>query len=160
LRPSSDTPTHRRLFQAFAGIRSIVHTHSRNAVAFAQAGRSIPCLGTTHADYFYGEVPVTRPLTPEEVRSAYEWETGNVIVERFTTLDPVSVSAVLVHGHAPFVWGPSGKKAIENAVALEIIAEMALKTLQLDPHVPAVEQHLLDKHYLRKHGAGAYYGQA
>ena len=160
LRPSSDTPTHRRLFQAFTGIRSIVHTHSRNAVAFAQAGRSIPCLGTTHADYFYGEVPVTRPLTPEEIRSAYEWETGNVIVERFTSLDPVSVSAVLVHGHAPFVWGPSGKKAIENAVALEIIAEMALKTLQLDPHVPAVEQHLLDKHYLRKHGAGAYYGQA
>src|SRR3984957_7128973 len=159
LRPSSDTPTHRRLFQAFAGIRSIVHTHSRYAVSFAQAGRAIPCLGTTHADYFYGEVPVTRPLTPEEVRSAYEWETGNVIVERFTILDPVSVSAVLVHGHAPFVWGPSGKKAIENAVALEIIAEMALKTLSLDPHAPPIEQHLLDKHYLRKHGIGAYYGQ-
>jgi L-ribulose-5-phosphate 4-epimerase len=160
MRPSSDTPTHRRLFQAFSGIRSIVHTHSRNAVAFAQAGRGIPCFGTTHADYFYGEVPVTRPMTPEEVRSAYEWETGNVIVERFKDLDPIAVSAVLVLGHAPFVWGPSGKKAIENAVALEIIAEMALKTLTLDPHAPPVEQHLLDKHYLRKHGADAYYGQS
>jgi L-ribulose-5-phosphate 4-epimerase len=160
MRPSSDTPTHRRLFQAFSGIRSIVHTHSRNAVAFAQAGRGIPCFGTTHADYFYGEVPVTRPMTPEEVRSAYEWETGNVIVERFKDLDPIAVSAVLVLGHAPFVWGPSGKKAIENAVALEIIAEMALKTLTLDPHAPPIEQHLLDKHYLRKHGADAYYGQS
>jgi L-ribulose-5-phosphate 4-epimerase len=160
MRPSSDTPTHRRLFQAFSGIRSIVHTHSRNAVAFAQAGRGIPCFGTTHADYFYGEVPVTRPMTPEEVRSAYEWETGNVIVERFKDLDPIAVSAVLVLGHAPFVWGPSGKKAIENAVALEIIAEMALKTLTLDPHAPPIEQHLLDKHYLRKLGADAYYGQS
>ena len=160
LRPSSDTPTHRRLFQAFPGIRAVVHSHSRNAVAFAQAGRGIPCLGTTHADYFYGEVPVTRPMTPEEVRSAYEWETGNVIVERFRGIDPAEVSAVLVHGHGPFVWGPSGKKAVENALALEIIAEMALKTLQLDPHALSVEKHLLDKHYLRKHGADAYYGQS
>jgi L-ribulose-5-phosphate 4-epimerase len=159
LRPSSDAPTHRRLFQAFAGIRSVVHSHSRNAVAFAQAGRGIPCLGTTHADYFYGEVPVTRPMTSVEVRSAYEWETGNVIVERFKALDPVEISAVLVHGHGPFVWGPSGKKAVENALALEIVAEMALKTLQLDPHVQPIEGHLLDKHYLRKHGADAYYGQ-
>src|SRR3984957_8367744 len=160
LRPSSDAPTHRRLFQAFPGIRAIVHTHSRNAVAFAQAGREIPCLGTTHADYFYGEVPVTRPMTPEEVRSAYEWETGNVIVERFKGLDPAKVSAVLVNGHGPFVWGESGKKAVENAFALEIVAEMALKTLQLDPHVSPIERHLLDKHYLRKHGAAAYYGQS
>jgi L-ribulose-5-phosphate 4-epimerase len=160
LRPSSDTPTHRRLFQAFPGIRAVVHSHSRNAVAFAQAGRGIPCLGTTHADYFYGEVPVTRPMTPEEVRSAYEWETGNVIVERFRGIDPAEVSAVLVHGHGPFVWGPSGKKAVENALALEIIAEMALKTLQLDPHALSIEKHLLDKHYLRKHGADAYYGQS
>ncbi len=159
LRPSSDTPTHRRLFRAFKGVRSVVHSHSRNAVAFAQAGRGIPCLGTTHADYFYGEVPVTRPMTPEEVRSEYEWETGNVIVERFKDLDPAEVSAVLVNGHGPFVWGPSGKKAVENALALEIVAEMALKTLQLDSHVQAIEKHLLDKHYLRKHGAGAYYGQ-
>jgi L-ribulose-5-phosphate 4-epimerase len=160
LRPSSDTPTHRRLFQAFSGIRAVVHSHSRNAVAFAQAGRGIPCLGTTHADYFYGEVPVTRPMTPEEVRSAYEWETGNVIVEQFREIDPAEVSAVLVHGHGPFVWGPSGKKAVENALALEIVAEMALKTLQLDPHALSIEKHLLDKHYLRKHGADAYYGQS
>jgi L-ribulose-5-phosphate 4-epimerase len=160
LRPSSDTPTHRRLFQAFSGIRAVVHSHSRNAVAFAQAGRGIPCLGTTHADYFYGEVPVTRPMNPEEVRSAYEWETGNVIVERFRGIDPAEISAVLVHGHGPFVWGPSGKKAVENALALEIIAGMALKTLQLDPHALSIEKHLLDKHYLRKHGADAYYGQS
>jgi L-ribulose-5-phosphate 4-epimerase len=160
LRPSSDTPTHRRLFQAFPGIRAVVHSHSRNAVAFAQAGRGLPCLGTTHADYFYGEVPVTRPMTPEEVRSAYEWETGNVIVERFRGIDPAEVSAVLVHGHGPFVWGPTGKKAVENALALEIVAEMALKTLQLDPHALSIEKHLLDKHYLRKHGADAYYGQS
>jgi L-ribulose-5-phosphate 4-epimerase len=159
LRPSSDTPTHRRLFQAFKDVRSIVHSHSRNAVAFAQAGRAIPCFGTTHADYFYGEVPVTRPMRAEEVISAYEWETGNVIVERFKDLDPAQVSAVLVHGHGPFAWGPNGKKAVENALALEIVAEMALKTLQLDPHSPPIERHLLDKHYLRKHGAGAYYGQ-
>jgi L-ribulose-5-phosphate 4-epimerase len=160
LRPSSDSPTHRRLFQGFAGIRAIVHTHSRNAVAFAQAGRGIPCLGTTHADYFYGEVPVTRPMTAEEVRSAYEWETGNVILERFKDLDPTDISAVLVHGHGPFAWGPNGKKAIENALALEIVAEMALKTLQLDPHVQPIETHLLNKHHLRKHGADAYYGQS
>src|SRR5438105_3487720 len=103
-RPSSDTPTHRRLFLSFEGIRSVVHTHSRNAVAFAQAGRAIPCLGTTHADYFYGEVPVTRPMTAEEIQSAYEWETGNVIVERFKHLNPTNVCAVLVYGHGPFVW--------------------------------------------------------
>ncbi len=160
LRPSSDAPTHRRLFQAFQGIRSVVHSHSRNAVAFAQAGRGIPCFGTTHADYFYGEVPVTRPMTQEEVRSAYEWETGNVIVERFKDLNPAELSAVLVHGHGPFAWGPSGKKAVENAFALEIVAEMALKTLALDSHVRPIERHLLDKHYLRKHGVDAYYGQS
>ena len=159
LRPSSDAPTHRPLFQAFAGIRSIVHTHSRNAVAFAQAGIGIPCLGTTHADYFYGEVPVTRPMTSEEIRSAYEWETGNVIIERFEHLDPTQVCAVLVRNHGPFAWGLSGKKAVENALALEIIAEIAMKTIQLNPSVASIPQGLLDKHYLRKHGAGAYYGQ-
>ena len=115
-RPSSDTPTHRRLFQAFQDIRAIVHTHSRNAVAFAQAGREIPCLGTTHADYFYGSVPVTRMMRTEEIQSDYEWETGNVIVERFELLDPTQVSAVLVHSHGPFAWGPSGTKAIEKSV--------------------------------------------
>jgi L-ribulose-5-phosphate 4-epimerase len=159
LRPSSDTPTHRRLFQAFPGICSVVHTHSRNAVAFAQAGRGIPCLGTTHSDYFYGEVPVTRPMTPQEIESDYEWETGNVIVERFANLDPSEVCAVLVYSHGPFVWGSSGKKVVENALALEIVAEMAMKALQLNPRVEPVQKALLDKHFKRKHGASAYYGQ-
>jgi L-ribulose-5-phosphate 4-epimerase len=159
LRPSSDTPTHRRLFQAFTAIRSVVHTHSRNAVSFAQAGKPIPCFGTTHADYFYGEVPVTRPMSPQEIQSAYEWETGNVIVERFANLDPEQLSAVLVHGHGPFSWGPSGPKAVENALALEIIAEMAIKALQINPAAQPISQHLLDKHFLRKHGPGAYYGR-
>ncbi len=161
LRPSSDTPTHRRLFQAFGsrGVRSIVHTHSRQAVSWAQAGRGIPCLGTTHADYFYGEVPVTRPMTPQEIGSAYEWETGNVIIERFRGLDPVRMPAVLVHGHGPFAWGHSGKTAVENALALEIVAGMAARALQIDPQARPITQDLLDKHFLRKHGANAYYGQ-
>ncbi len=159
MRPSSDTPTHRRLFQAFKGIRAVVHTHSRNAVAFAQARRPIPCLGTTHSDYFYGEVPVTRPMTFGEIQMAYEWETGNVIVERFRDLDPEKVCAVLVSSHGPFVWGPGGKKAVENALALEIVAEMAMKAIALNPQVQSVPQALLDKHFLRKHGPGAYYGQ-
>jgi L-ribulose-5-phosphate 4-epimerase len=162
LRPSSDTPTHRRLFLGFEDIRAVVHTHSRNAVAFAQAGRGIPCLGTTHSDYFYGEVPVTRPMTAEEISSAYEWETGNVIVERFVegNLDPAQVPAVLVNSHGPFVWGPGGAKAVETALALEIVAEMAMKALQLNLHVQPVPQPLLNKHFLRKHGPGAYYGQS
>jgi L-ribulose-5-phosphate 4-epimerase len=159
LRPSSDAPTHRRLFQAFTGVRAIVHTHSRNAVAFAQAGVGIPCLGTTHADYFYGEVPVTRPMTAEEIQSAYEWETGNVIVERLEQLDPLDVCAVLVHGHGPFVWGPSGKEAVEKAFALEIVAEVALKAIQINPEIQTISSHLLDKHFLRKHGPSSYYGQ-
>ena len=158
-RPSSDTPTHRRLYQAFADIGAIVHTHSRNAVAFAQAGRGIPCLGTTHADYFYGEIPVTRPMAPEEILGDYEWETGNVIVERFGKLDPNRMFAVLVHGHGPFTWGPTGAKAIENARALEIVAEMALKVLQLNPAASPISPFLLDKHFFRKHGPAAYYGQ-
>lgn len=160
-RPSSDTPTHRRLYLAFAenGVRSVVHTHSRAAVAWAQAGRGIPCFGTTHADYFYGEIPVTRPMTPAEIGSDYEWETGNVIVERFAGLDPAQVPAVLVHGHGPFAWGPGGKKAIENAVALEIVAQMAAQTLALNPAATPLAQPLIDKHFRRKHGAGAYYGQ-
>jgi L-ribulose-5-phosphate 4-epimerase len=159
LRPSSDTPTHRRLFQAFGHIRSIVHTHSRYAVSFAQAGKGIPCFGTTHADYFYGEVPVTRPLTAAEIDAGYEWETGNVIVERFQQLDPDEVCAVLVMSHGPFVWGPSGKKAVENAAALEIVAEMAYRALQLNPQAAPIPDHLLNKHFFRKHGKGAYYGQ-
>ncbi len=159
MRPSSDTPTHRRLFQAFKSVRSIVHTHSRNAVAFAQSGRGIPCFGTTHADYFYGEIPVTRPMTAAEIESAYELETANVIIERFAKIDPSQMTAVLVQSHGPFAWGPSGKKAVENALALEIVAEMAMKALQLNPQLQPVSQALLDKHFLRKHGASAYYGQ-
>jgi len=159
LKPSSDTQTHRRLFQAFPGIRSVVHTHSRHAVAFALAGRGIPCLGTTHADYFFGEVPVTRPMTPEEIRTAYEWETGNVIVERFQDLSPEHIPAVLVHGHGPFAWGPSGVKAVEHAVALEIVAQMARETLLLRPDAPTISQALQEKHFLRNHGPKASYGQ-
>jgi L-ribulose-5-phosphate 4-epimerase len=159
LRPSSDTPTHRRLFQAFTGIRSVVHTHSRNAVAFAQAGRGIPCLGTTHADYFCGEIPVTRSMTTAEIESIYEWETGNVIVERFKYLNPIEVPAVLVHSHGPFVWGPTGSRAVETALAVEIVAEMAMKAIQLSPQVQPISNRLLDKHFLRKHGKNAYYGQ-
>ncbi len=159
LRPSSDTPTHRRLFLAFAAARSIVHTHSRHAVAFAQAGREIPLLGTTHADYFRGAVPVTRALTAKEIGSDYEWETGNVIVERFASLDPSEMQAVLVRNHGPFTWGESGSKAVENAIALEIIAQMAMQALALNPTAPGPAAELVDKHFLRKHGPSAYYGQ-
>ena len=157
--PSSDTETHRRLFEAFPAIRAVVHSHSRNAVAFAQAGRSIPCFGTTHADYFYGEVPVTRAMTEQEVTGSYEWETGNVIVERFKDLNPEEVPGVLVQGHGPFAWGAAGAKAVENALALEIVAEMALKTFALQPAQASIPQYLLDKHFQRKHGPDAYYGQ-
>jgi L-ribulose-5-phosphate 4-epimerase len=160
LRPSSDTATHRCLFRAFPGIGAVVHTHSRNAVAFAQAGRGIPCLGTTHADYFFGEVPVTRPMTTKDISGAYEWETGKVIVERFQELDPEQIPAVLVHGHGPFAWGSNGPKAVENAFALEIVAEMALKALQINPQAEGISRSLLEKHFLRKHGASASYGQS
>jgi len=162
LKPSSDTPTHRRLFIAFAeaGVRSIVHTHSRCAVAFAQAGKGIPCLGTTHADHFYGTVPVTREMTPAEIAGEYEWETGNVIVERFSDIKPLDIPAVLVRGHGPFAWNVTGAKAVEYAQALEISADMALKTFALNPDCGGIPQALLDKHFLRKHGSGAYYGQA
>ncbi len=159
LRPSSDTPTHRCLFLNFPGIRSVVHTHSRSAVAFAQAGMDLPCLGTTHCDYFHGPIPVTRTMTPEEVRGDYEWETGKVIVERFADLDPLHVPAVLVRNHGPFAWGPSAANAVETALALEIIAEMALKTLSLNPSAAPAPAHLLEKHFFRKHGPSAYYGQ-
>ncbi|MDR0535020.1 MAG: L-ribulose-5-phosphate 4-epimerase AraD [Puniceicoccales bacterium] len=161
LRPSSDTPSHRRLYLGFAGVRSVVHTHSRNAVAFAQAAIAIPCLGTTHCDYFHGPVPVTRALSPGEVETAYEWETGNVIVECFerAAINPLEVPAVLVRNHGPFAWGTSGAKAVETALALEIIADMALKTISLDRNALPAPAHILKKHYLRKHGPGAYYGQ-
>ncbi len=159
LRPSSDTPTHRRLFLAFEGIGGVVHTHSTSATAFAQSGRPVPNFGTTHADYFYGEVPVTRKMTPEEIGGAYEWETGNVIVERMANLDPLDVPGILVNRHAPFTWGPTVAKAVESAVALECVAEMSLKSLQLVPDLAPIETDLLNKHFKRKHGPSAYYGQ-
>lgn len=161
LRPSSDEPTHRRLFIELGdkGITSVVHTHSRNAVGFAQAELSIPCFGTTHCDYFRGPVPVTRSMTVKEVEGAYEWETGNVIVELFSEVNPLEVSAALVRNHGPFVWGKSGAKAVETAFALEIVADMAAKTFALNPTAAGAPAHLLKKHYDRKHGPGAYYGQ-
>lgn len=161
LRPSSDTPTHRRLFLAFEGIGGVVHTHSSHATAFAQAGRAIPNFGTTHADYFYGDIPVTRKMSVAEIGGgAYEWETGNVIVERFRELDPADYPAVLVNRHAPFTWGKNVAKAVEVAVAVECIAHMALMSLQLEPRLATIETELRDKHFKRKHGPGAYYGQS
>lgn len=160
LNPSSDTPTHRRLFIAFPQIGGVVHTHSSHATAFAQAGRSIPIFGTTHADYFNGDIPVTRKMTAQEISSAYEWETGNVILERFKGLDPLDFPAVLVNRHAPFTWRPTVAGAVEVAVAVECIAHMALMSLQLEPKLPTIEPELLNKHFKRKHGPGAYYGQA
>ena len=159
LRPSSDTPTHRHLYLNFPGIRAVVHTHSRSAVAFAQAGSDLPCLGTTHCDYFNGPVPVTRAMTAAEVAGDYEWETGRVIVERFAGLNPLEVPAVLVRNHGPFAWGPGGTKAVETALALEIVADMALKTLAINPAAPPAPAHLLARHFSRKHGPSAYYGQ-
>ena len=162
LRPSSDTPTHRRLFLAFPSIGGVVHTHSSHATAFAQAGRSIPIFGTTHADYFFGDIPVTRKMTAAEIGGgAYEWETGNVIVERFAQgkFDPADFPAVLVNRHAPFTWRPTVAGAVEVAVAVECIAHMALMSLQLEPKLPTIESELLNKHFKRKHGPGAYYGQ-
>ncbi|MBX3434827.1 MAG: L-ribulose-5-phosphate 4-epimerase AraD [Pirellulales bacterium] len=159
LRPSSDTPTHRLLYEKFRGVGGIVHTHSRCATAFAQARREIPCLGTTHADHFHGPVPLTRPLSGKEVEDGYEAHTGDVIIERFADLDPLAMPAVLVAGHAPFAWGKSAASAVENAVALEAVAQMALDTLTIEPNVRSLEPYVLEKHYTRKHGAGAYYGQ-
>ena len=159
LAPSSDTPTHRRLLLALPGIGGVVHTHSTYATAFAQAGRGIPIFGTTHADYFAGEIPVTRKLTAEEIAAAYEWETGNVIVERIGNLDPLDYPGVLVNRHAPFAWGTTAAKAVEAAVAVECIAQMATLSLQLAPDLTRIEPELLDKHFQRKHGPGAYYGQ-
>jgi L-ribulose-5-phosphate 4-epimerase len=159
MRPSSDTPTHVLLYQAFPGIGGITHTHSRYATIFAQARMEIPCLGTTHADHFYGSVPVTRPLTENEVSEAYEANTGHVIIERFAGIDPWAMPAVLVAGHAPFAWGKNAAKSVENAVALEAVAEMAWGTRQLVSPPPELESYVLEKHYRRKHGPDAYYGQ-
>ncbi|MMZ66113.1 L-ribulose-5-phosphate 4-epimerase [compost metagenome] len=147
------------LYRSFPEIGGVVHTHSPWGTSWAQAGRALPAYGTTHADYFYGEIPVTRPMTKEEIEGAYELETGNVIVERFKDLDPNQVPGVLVHSHAPFVWGKDAHNAVHNAVVLEEVAKIAARMLQIQPDTPPMDQTLLDRHFLRKHGANAYYGQ-
>lgn len=158
LKPSSDLPTHLELYKAFPKIGGITHTHSRWATIFSQAGLSIPALGTTHADTFYGTVPVTRKMTDQEIRGEYEKETGIVIVETFSKINPNNVPAVLVHSHGPFTWGENALKSVENAIVLEETAMMAWNTIYLNPRAQ-LQQALLDKHYLRKHGINAYYGQ-
>jgi L-ribulose-5-phosphate 4-epimerase len=159
LRPSSDTPTHAVLYERFPNIGGIVHTHSPWATSWAQAGEAIPALGTTHADYFYGSIPCTRSMTAAEIQGKYELETGNVIVETFQDLDPLQVPGVLVRNHAPFNWGKDPQEAVHNAVVLEEVAKMASRTFQLNPEAKPMDRHLLDRHFLRKHGADAYYGQ-
>lgn len=160
LRPSSDLKTHLVLYKKFAEIGGVVHTHSLFATAWAQAGRGIPALGTTHADYFYGEVPVTRALTDEEIDGDYVLNTGHAICERFENIDPMAVPGVLVAGHAPFTWGKDAADAAHNAVVLEQVAQMALCTMTLNPDCAGVSQALLNRHYFRKHGASATYGQS
>jgi L-ribulose-5-phosphate 4-epimerase len=159
LRPSSDTSSHLELYRAFAGIGGVVHTHSDYATAFAQAGREIPCLGTTHADGFHGSVPLTRALRPAEVKKDYELNTGKVIVERFRRLNPLEFPGVLVVSHGPFAWGKDAAEAVQTALLLEKIAKMALLTRLLDPGTVRFPRPLLDKHFQRKHGPAAYYGQ-
>jgi L-ribulose-5-phosphate 4-epimerase len=159
LRPSSDTPTHLELYRSFAGIGGICHTHSPHATMWAQAQRDIPCLGTTHADHFYGAVPVTETMTAAEIGQDYETNTGVVIVRRFQGLDPMQMPAVLVANHGPFTWGKSPDESVTNAVVLEEVAKMAAGALVIRPEQPPISQALLDKHYLRKHGKNAYYGQ-
>ena len=161
LNPSSDTPTHLELYRQFPALGGIVHTHSRHATSFAQAESEIPCFGTTHADYFYGPVPLTRMLTPEEIDQDYERNTGVVICETFGQggLDPVATPAVVVRKHGPFTFGPNPMKAVENAAVLEVVAEMAMMTMGIAPGVGPAPQSVIDKHYYRKHGANAYYGQ-
>ncbi len=161
LRPSSDTPTHLALYKNFPQIGGVVHTHSTYSTAYAQAGMPLNCFGTTHADYFYGDVPCTRMLTDSEIRADYEWETGKVIVETFQKgkYDYNATPAVLVNRHGPFCWGKNAHKAVENAVVLEECARMAILSRSLNPGSAPAPNHLMDKHYFRKHGANAYYGQ-
>lgn len=159
LRPSSDTPTHLALYNALDDIGGIVHTHSTHATAWAQAGRAIPAFGTTHADYFYGPIPCTRTLRHEEVENDYELNTGHVIIEIIGQHEPLATPGVLVCGHAPFAWGKTPDDAVHNAVVLEEVARMAWMTVNLNPSQNPIAEYLLDKHYLRKHGASAYYGQ-
>ncbi len=159
LKPSSDLPTHLALYKAFPAIGGVVHTHSRYATAWAQAGREIPCLGTTHADYFHGPVPVTDAMQPDEIASGYEWNTGQVILRRFKGVDPMAKPGVLVAGHAPFCWGRTPAEAAHNAVVLEEIACLAYHALTINPEAGAISDALRDKHFQRKHGPKAYYGQ-
>lgn len=161
LNPSSDTKTHLELYRAFPEIGGIVHTHSAHAVAWAQAGRDIPCFGTTHADYFYGPVPCARSLSPEEVEDDYEGSTGRVIVETFRErgLNPVHVPGVICRSHGPFTWGRDAAQAVYHAAVLEEVAQMAIFTVQINPEALPAPQHVLDKHFMRKHGPNAYYGQ-
>jgi L-ribulose-5-phosphate 4-epimerase len=159
LRPSSDTPTHLVLYRAFPAIGGIVHTHSLYATAWAQAKRDIPAFGTTHADYFHGPVPCTRPMTPKEIKSAYEENTGRVIVGRFKKLNPEHFPGAIVASHGPFAWGKDAADAVHHAVVLEYLARLASETLRIAPRTPAMPRALLDKHFLRKHGSTAYYGQ-
>ncbi len=159
LKPSSDTTTHIILYKNFPDIGGVVHTHSEWATIWAQAGQAIPALGTTHADYFYGNIPCTRKLTSAEINSAYEEETGNVIAETFQDQDPNAIPGVLVNNHGPFSWGKDAQDAVHNAVVLETVAKMAYYTLKIE-NVSTIDQELLDKHYLRKHGDDAYYGQS
>ena len=159
LRPSSDLPTHLILYRAFAGIGGVAHSHSRAATSWAQAQREIPCFGTTHADYFHGSVPITKPLTPSQIRSDYEANTGHAIVRRLAKLDPLHSPAVLVSGHAPFCWGTTAAEAAHIAVVVEEIAAIAIQTLVANPKTRPISRHLHEKHFLRKHGGTAYYGQ-
>ena len=158
-KPSSDTPTHLALYRAFPAMGGIVHTHSRWATSFAQAGMPIPAMGTTQGDYFYGDIPCTRKMTPEEIAGEYELETGNVIIETFQDIDPMTIPAVLVHSHGPFTWGTDAMNAVHNAVVLEEVAFMDFHATAMNPQAGRMQQELLDKHYLRKHGKNAYYGQ-
>ncbi|MBN8655020.1 MAG: L-ribulose-5-phosphate 4-epimerase [Anaerolineae bacterium] len=159
LKPSSDTPTHLELYKAFQNIGGIVHTHSRWATSFAQAGRGIAALGTTHGDYFYGEIPCTRKMTEAEIQAEYEKETGTVIIETFKDKNPDAIPGVVVYSHGPFAWGKDAMDAVHNAVVMEEVAFMNIQTMLLNPGIQPMQQELLDKHYLRKHGANAYYGQ-
>ena len=161
LKPSSDTKTHLELYKAWEGIGGVTHTHSAYATMFSQAGRGIPCYGTTHADHFYGTIPLCRALTEAEVAEDYEKNTGIAIVEHFAEndIDPMQMPAVLQHYHAPFTWGKDAAYSLDNSIALEMCAQMALETQRLNPEAKGLPQHILDKHFLRKHGPGAYYGQ-
>ena len=158
-RPSSDTATHIELYKAFPDIGGITHTHSNYATIFAQAGIEIPCYGTTHADHFFGTIPLARFLTEKEVTEAYEKNTGTVIVERFTGLDPIATPGVLVHGHAPFCWGKNADDSVKNSLVLERVAEMTYASMQLNPNIELLPKYIIAKHYNRKHGPNAYYGQ-